>query len=305
MSFRLFIYYCALCGAGGAFIGWGLGRLLAGDDQLLTAGIKGMFLGMFVALALSLVDSLWNLSLRQVVAVAQRVTAAVLVGGVGGFFGGLISHGLYSASPLLGFALGWTITGLLIGAAPGVFDLLVSVNNKQDLRGPRRKVLNGVLGGTVGGFLGGILSMFLRGTWTGLFESKPSALLWSPSATGFVALGACIGLLIALAQVFLKEAWLHVEAGFRAGRQVILSRPVVTLGRAESCDIGLFGDAGVDRIHARLIRQGQDYVLSDAGSAGGTYVNGERLRGPRVLRAGDAIRMGNCLLRFGERRKKG
>ena len=304
MSFRLFIYYCALCGAAGAFIGWGLGRLLAGDDKLLAASVKGLFLGMFVALALSLVDSLWNLSLRQFVAVAERVTAAVLVGGVGGFFGGLIGQALYSASPLLGFGLGWTLTGLLIGAAPGVFDLLVSLNKRQDLRGPRRKVINGVLGGAVGGFLGGILSMFLRGAWNGLFESKPSALLWSPSATGFVALGACIGLLIALAQVFLKEAWLHVEAGFRSGRQVILSRPVVTIGRAESCDIGLFGDSSVERLHARLSRQGQDYILSDAGSAGGTYVNGERLRGPRILHAGDAIRIGNCQLRFGERRKR-
>lgn len=303
MSFRLFIYYCALCGAGSAFIGWALGRALAGDDPLLAAAVKAMLLGMAVALALSLVDSLWNLSLRQVVLVFQRVTAAVLVGGVGGFFGGLISHVLYAVSPVLGFGLGWTITGLLIGAAPGVFDLLVSASNKQDLRGPRRKVLNGVLGGAVGGFLGGILSMFLRGAWTGLFEDKPAAALWSPSATGFVALGACIGLLIALAQVFLKEAWLKVEAGFRAGREVILSRPVVTLGRAESCDIGLFGDRTVERVHARLIRQGQDYVLSDAGTPDGTYVNGQRLNGPRILRAGDTIGVGNCRLRFGERRK--
>ena len=60
---------------------------------------------------------------------------------------------------------------------------------------------------------------------------------------GFVALGMCIGLLIGLAQVILKEAWVRVEAGFRAGREMILSKPEVTIGRAESCDIGLFGDA--------------------------------------------------------------
>ena len=305
MSFRLFIYYCALCGAGSAFVGWALGRTLAGGgNDPLVAAVKGMLLGMAVALALSVVDSLWNLSLRQVVLVSQRVTAAVLVGGVGGFFGGLLSQVLHDASELLGFALGWTITGLLIGAAPGAFDLLVSATSKQDLRGPRRKVLNGVLGGAVGGFLGGVLSLLLHGAWKGLFQDKPAAELWSPSATGFVILGACIGLLIALAQVFLKEAWLKVEAGFRAGREVILSRPVVTLGRAESCDIGLFGDRTVERIHARLVRQGQDYVLCDAGTPGGTYVNGQRLNGPRTLRAGDTIRVGNCLLRFGERRKR-
>src|SRR5260370_5391714 len=95
MSFRLFIYYCALCGVGSDFVGWALGRALAGDNPLLAAAVKAMLLGMAVALALSLVDSLWNLSLRQVVLVFQRVTAAVLVGGVGGFFGGLLSHVLY------------------------------------------------------------------------------------------------------------------------------------------------------------------------------------------------------------------
>ena len=74
---------------------------------------------------------------------------------------------------------------------------------------------------------------------------------------------------------------------------------MVTLGRAESCDIGLFGDRTVERVHARLLRQGQDYVLTDAGTPGGTYVNGQRLSGPCTLRAGDAIRVGNCVLRFG------
>jgi hypothetical protein len=70
------------------------------------------------------------------------------------------------------------------------------------------------VGGTVGGLLGGILSVVLRGVWTGIFSNKPSELLWSPSAMGFVALGMCIGLLIGLAQVILKEAWVRIEAGF-------------------------------------------------------------------------------------------
>jgi hypothetical protein len=304
MSFRLFIYYCALCGGGSALIGWACGRGMAGANPMLTAGLKAMLLGMLVALTLSLVDALWNLSLRQVGPVLQRVVAAVLVGGVGGLFGGLLSDALNRQSPLLGFGVGWTITGLLIGAAPGVFDLLASLTGGQSPRGPLRKVLNGVLGGAVGGFLGGVLSMRLRLTWAELFQGKPADELWSPSATGFFALGACIGLLIGLAQVILREAWLRVERGFRAGREIILSRPVLTVGRAEGCDIGLFGDPDVERVHARLVRHGDGYLLKDEGTAGGTYVNGERLAGPRHLRAGDVIRLGNSLLRFGERRKR-
>ena len=36
MSFRLFIYYCALCGGGGALAGWAIGRVFASGEDLTT-----------------------------------------------------------------------------------------------------------------------------------------------------------------------------------------------------------------------------------------------------------------------------
>src|SRR5262249_12639202 len=144
----------------------------------------------------------------------------------------------------------------------------------------------------------------LRGSWAGLFEHKPAELLWSPSATAFVALGAIIGLMIGLAQVILKEAWLRVEAGFKAGRELIVARDILSIGRAEACDVGLFGAPTVDKVHAHILRQGNDYVVQDAGSASGTYVNDRRLDRAQVLRDGDLIRIGRSVLRFGERAKK-
>ncbi len=286
-------------------LGWVLGRLTAGPHLLLAQGLKGLFLGLFVALALAIVDALWNLSLRQWQGIAARAVTSLLVGSLGGFVGGVFSQKLYDLTHFALFqVLGWTFTGLLIGAAPGVFDLVTSQLSGQDQRGPLKKVINGILGGTVGGLIGGFLSLVLHGLWSGLFESKPVDQLWSPSALGFVILGACIGLLIGLAQVFLKEAWLRVEEGFRAGRELILSKPLVTMGRAESCDIGLFGDNQVERLHAQLQREGDGYVLTDAGSATGTYLNDERLTGPRRLAAGDVIRVGRSVLRFGERRRE-
>ena len=135
-------------------------------------------------------------------------------------------------------------------------------------------------------------------------EVAPPAPIQSPTATAMVTLGACISVMAALAQVYLKEAWLRVEAGPRAGRELILTKPVITLGHSQGCDIGLTSDNGVERVHARLTRQGDAYVLTDVGSASGTYVNGERLDGPRALRGGDAIRLGDCLLRFGERSRR-
>src|SRR5262249_1623773 len=201
--------------------------------------------------------------------------------------------------------LGWALTGLLIGASLGVFDVLARLVRGQELRGARRKVRNGLLGGTVGGLLGGVLFLYIRGAWAGVFGDRPEGDLWSPSATGFVALGLCIGLAGGLAQVTLREAGVRVAPGFRAGRELILTKPETTLGRGEACDIGLFGDARVERTHARILRQGGEYLLADAGTPGGTYLNGQRIGRPMPLRSGDLIGLGGSILRFGERRKRG
>jgi hypothetical protein len=304
MSFRLFIYYCAFTGGIAALFGWGIGRVADSNSDILNAAVKGMFLGMLVAAGLGLVDALLNLDFRQIGQILVRVGVTTVVGAFGGLFGGIVGQALYGLTGMAPFlVVGWTITGFLIGAAVGAFDVLARVMKQEDMSGAIKKVINGILGGTVGGIIGGILSVVLRGVWSGLFRDKPSDLLWSPSAIGFVALGMCIGLLIGLAQVILKEAWVRVEAGFRAGREMILSKPETTVGRAESCDIGLFGDVKCEKLHARIVRQNNRYMLVDNGTPGGTFLNGQQLQGPTPLTTGDAIQVGNSVLRFGERHK--
>jgi hypothetical protein len=303
MSFRLFIFYCSLCGAWAALIGWALGRQ-AEQGSAFGAGVTGMYLGLLVALALGVVDALWNFSLRQVGQLLLRVLVVVAVGGAGGFAGGFLGQTLYGPTQRSIFlVLGWTLTGLLIGASIGAYDYLVCLIRRRDRRGARRKLLNGLLGGTAGGILGGVLYEFLSDSWTGLFHDKAEdAHLWSPSAIGFVVLGACIGLLIGLAQVILKEAWIKIEAGFRRGRELILSKPETTIGRAEACDIGLFGDPSVERLHARIVRQGGSYMLVNVSAT--IYLNDQPILQPVPLRSGDTIRVGQSILRFGERRRQ-
>ncbi|MFN4259958.1 MAG: FHA domain-containing protein [Gemmataceae bacterium] len=306
MSFRLFIHYCAFCGGWAAFFGWVLGRLASvpGFHPVFNSTIKGIFLGMMVAFGLGLVDALWNLGWRQPVQIVSRVAVAVLVGSIGGLTGALVGSLLYSLIPWdIFIILGWTLTGLLIGASVGMFDILSNVLRDENMGGSLRKVVNGVIGGTMGGLLGGVLSVLLRGFWMNIFHDKSSDMLWSPSAMGFVALGMCIGLFIGLAQVILKEAWLRVESGFRPGREMILSKPETTIGRAESCDLGLFGDPDIERLHARIVRRNNGYVLEDAGFTTGTLLNGQRIHEPVPLRLGDAIQVGRSVLRFGERKK--
>jgi hypothetical protein len=306
MSFRLFIYYCALCGGCAAYLGWALGKLAAIRHAVLQAGVRGLVLGMAVGLALALVDALWNVAPGRWAAVGGRVLVGGAAGCVAGFVGGLVGQAFFNwlqSSACLVF--GWALTGLLIGASLGVFEVLSRLLRDEELRGARRKLLHGTLGGSAGGLLGGILYLLIQGFWGALFRGQALDEFWSPGATGFVALGLCIGLLIGLAQVILKEAWVRVESGFRAGRELILSRPSVTIGRAESSDIGLFGDPAVERTHARILRRGGRYLLDDAGTPGGTFLNGERVDGPTPLRSGDLIRVGRCRLRFGERQRHG
>jgi hypothetical protein len=307
MSFRLFIYYCATWGAAAAFFGWILGRVLEGEGSLTAAALKGMSLGLFVAFGLALLDALAAGSQRDAVGLAIRLTLALLIGAAGGLVGGflgqaltLLTGGRWSA--LLIF--GWTLTGLLIGAAPSAFDFLASVLRNEDRRGARRKVRNGLIGGTVGGFVGGTVSVLLHGMWASLFKDADAQDLWSPSATGFAALGACIGLAVALAQVILREACVRVEAGFRPGRQLLLTRPETTIGRAESCDVGLFGDPAVEKVHARITRAGDQWTVADAGTPSGTLLNGRRLTGPAPLQPGDRIQVGGSILSFDVRTRQ-
>lgn len=306
MSFRRFVYFCALCGGWAAFVGWAVGRSVPGQNLVSQAGVKGMYLGLFIGLGLGAVDAVWSLSGRrlQMRAVA-KVVLALLVGGVGGVMGGVVGQLLYGRSGMsASLVFSWAVTGLLIGTAPGAFDLLDRVARRESVRGALRKVRNGALGGLAGGLLGGVLFLRAKGWWGAALGDRDIDRMWSPSATGFVALGSCIGLAFGLAQVIFKQAWLRVDAGFRAGRELIVSKPETTIGRAEACDIGLFGDPGVELVHARVLLGPDGCMLSDAGTPGGTYLNGQRVGEPVPLRSGDVISIGKCRLSFGERRNR-
>jgi hypothetical protein len=307
MSFRLFVYYCAVCGAWAAFVGWGLGRILGPQawESFPRVMMRGLSLGLLLAFGLGMVDAFF--SSRQVGVIILRGLIVAAVGLISGLLGATVGQALFSMSegellPEILRAFGWVLTGLLIGASVGVFDVLARLVKGEGASGAVRKVINGLIGGGVGGLLGGLVYIPLGKALGGIF-GRPAGDVYSSGAWGMVVLGACIGLFIGLAQVILKEAWVRVEAGFRPGRELILSKDKITIGRAESCDIGLFGGQGVEKVHARIVQKGKRYLLADDDTPGGTYLNDERISEPTELRNGDTIRVGNCVLRFGERQK--
>ncbi len=92
-------------------------------------------------------------------------------------------------------------------------------------------------------------------------------------------------------------ASLVVRAGSQAGTALSLSAPVTRLGRRQENEISL-DDITVSRLHAEITRTGDGYVVADAGSLNGTYVNGERIDGPVVLLQGDELQVGKFHLVF-------
>jgi pSer/pThr/pTyr-binding forkhead associated (FHA) protein len=67
----------------------------------------------------------------------------------------------------------------------------------------------------------------------------------------------------------------------------------------QTADIALPWDSQVSRLHAELVRLGEDWILQDDGlSRNGSFVNGEVVRGQRRLEDGDALRLGRSVLIF-------
>ena len=71
------------------------------------------------------------------------------------------------------------------------------------------------------------------------------------------------------------------------------------VGRHPDSDIFL-DDITVSRRHAELHRTADGaWVVTDAGSLNGTYLNGQRIDEPTVLRPGDLLQIGRFRLRYG------
>ena len=69
----------------------------------------------------------------------------------------------------------------------------------------------------------------------------------------------------------------------------------LVIGRDSSNSVAI-NDAEISRKHSRLSFQGGKYVLEDLGSTNGTFVNGQRLAGPVVLKPGDVVSLGEQIV---------
>ena len=84
---------------------------------------------------------------------------------------------------------------------------------------------------------------------------------------------------------------LVTRSGPTQGKTFELQQDDLTIGRDISNAI-VINDAEVSRRHSRLRAQAGSYVIEDLGSTNGTFVNGQRLMGPHMLRSGEVIMLG-------------
>lgn len=90
---------------------------------------------------------------------------------------------------------------------------------------------------------------------------------------------------------------LQVLDGLERGEIYADLQPPITLGREDENDVRL-NDERVSRYHAKIQEDDGHVILTDLESTNGTRVNGHPVQ-MHVLRIGDLILIGRCLLVFG------
>ena len=111
--------------------------------------------------------------------------------------------------------------------------------------------------------------------------------------------GTSDDVVIPVGEIQQGTAVLIVRAGAQAGTRFALGPVLTRLGRHPNSEISL-DDITVSRRHAEIERRDDGYIVRDAGSLNGTYVNQERVD-QSELHHGDEVQIGKFRLVFFER----
>lgn len=165
-----------------------------------------------------------------------------------------------------------------------------------------RVTLSGAFGGLVGGLIaGGLFDMIGQATGTPLAMLNPGQTVETGAAgraIGFAILGFAIGLFSCLFDYASRQAWIRLVLGRNEGKEWPIDSQQTTIGRDERAHIPLFGDQNIAALHAVIHRNGNQYVLQDAGSLIGTGLNGMRIPDQALLKHGDTINVAGLQLQF-------
>lgn len=88
---------------------------------------------------------------------------------------------------------------------------------------------------------------------------------------------------------------LVITQGVLEGTVIPLGTSPITIGRASDATVVLEDDF-VSTQHARLTPNGTHWIVEDAGSTNGTWINNTRVTSPTVLQQGEVLRIGRTSL---------
>ena len=86
-----------------------------------------------------------------------------------------------------------------------------------------------------------------------------------------------------------------LEPKSRRGLTVTIAGEI-TLGREPDCTISIDDDAYVSSLHLRVFDYEGQPMVEDLGSTNGTFHNGARLTGARLLHPGDRLQVGTTVI---------
>jgi hypothetical protein len=283
----------AIAGGLGGALGWVLVEVFLGRriDSTVTLSqaygidaIMGAITGLCIGLALGTAEGLIMGSRQRLLRGAAIGAGAGVLGGVLGL---LIGETIYQPLKMLCFvgrALGWGAFGAVLGLAEGI------------TRRSRRGLRNAALGGAIGGALGGVM-FDLVGLVVGLMSGSGAA----SRAIALVIMGASIGLWIVIMEQVLAPAVLKVLSGRFEGRDFVLDKPRLTVGRDDGSDVPLLGDPQMQPQHAVLTAGPGGYEIEPVGGAP-VLVAGVPVQGRQALRHEQILTLGATRLIYRLRR---
>lgn len=86
-----------------------------------------------------------------------------------------------------------------------------------------------------------------------------------------------------------------LEPQHRRGMTVAIDGEI-TLGRNDNCTISIKDDSYVSTLHLRVYDYDGQPMVEDLGSTNGTFHNGNKMRGSKLLQPGDRIQVGTTVI---------
>jgi hypothetical protein len=272
-------------------------------NVLLNSLLAGLVIGGSIGYFVVSVEAIRDLSL---VRFCRLASYGVIIAAVGGALGNVVGELIhYALTNVLGAGTGMLrtlLSGLVRGLGWGLLGVAIGISEGIAARSLGKLsygMIGGALGGVVGGTLYGIFLQTAKLSEAAQADSGTSLSTYVWGALGLIILGACIGSLSAFVQGVMQPASVKVLRGWQEGREYPLDKAASLLGRDEHADIALFRDMKVEKRHALIKRDGNQFVLVNHGAPPEqTRVNDQLVDGSCVLRDGDRIQLGNVVLRF-------